>query len=173
MAVQERFDDLFIEQEEQERKEPWRVPFKWYDVPVLGLFIALFLVVFLQFFSRYVLNDSVAWTEEMARYLLICLAFVGAVKCQLIDSHIRLDFVDKYFGRHIGKLKVFALLATTSFFGFATYSLWQLIKRTSYQKMVSLPFPKYYLYAVVLAALVVLCAVAAIQTIRALKASRS
>jgi len=35
------------------------------------IFWVLGVVVFAQFFSRYVLNDSIAWTEEIARYLLI------------------------------------------------------------------------------------------------------
>ena len=37
----------------------------------LGFFWLLGLTVFYQFFTRYVMNDSAAWTEEIARYLLI------------------------------------------------------------------------------------------------------
>ena len=45
----------------------------------LFFFWALGLTVLYQFITRYVFNDSAAWTEEIARYLLIATVFVGAV----------------------------------------------------------------------------------------------
>ena len=50
----------------------------WEDWLTLGFFWLLALDVFYQFFTRYVLGDSAAWTEEIARYLLIVVCFVGA-----------------------------------------------------------------------------------------------
>jgi TRAP-type C4-dicarboxylate transport system permease small subunit len=48
------------------------------DIIAFVIFWALALVVFLQFFSRYILNDSAAWTEEIARYMLMWVTFIGA-----------------------------------------------------------------------------------------------
>ena len=64
----------------------------WLDIPVLIVFAALFIIVALQFFTRYVLNDSMGWTEEIARYFLIILGFVGSVTCVRKKKHIFLEF---------------------------------------------------------------------------------
>lgn len=58
----------------------------------LGLFWALGLTVFYQFFTRYVLNNSASWTEEIARYLLIGTVFVGAAIGVAKNNHIQVDF---------------------------------------------------------------------------------
>lgn len=51
-------------------------------------------LVFTQFFSRYVLNDSVAWTEEVARYLLIVLTFIGSIGVVRRGTHIRVEALE-------------------------------------------------------------------------------
>ncbi|MCH2166264.1 MAG: TRAP transporter small permease [Oceanicola sp.] len=159
---EDMIEDMLHAQERSEEEAP-RVPFKPYDIVVLLVFIALFGVVFLQFFTRYALNDSISWTEEAARYLLICLAFIGCVKCQILDSHIRLEVIDQVLGDKIKYLKVFSLALILGFSIFCTWSTWELIQRTSFQSMISLPFPKYYLYAVIIVALIAMSLVCALQ----------
>ncbi len=60
------------------------------------LFWALAGVVFTQFFTRYALNDSAAWTEEIARYLLIGVVFVGASIGVAKNNHIQVDLLYRY-----------------------------------------------------------------------------
>ncbi len=123
------------------------------DYPLILMFGFLFAIVFLQFFTRYILNDSIAWTEEAARYLLILVTFAGAIRCQITGSHITLEFMDKYYGRFKIWFIIFSLSLTLIFISLIIWSALVLIERTSFQQMVSLPFPKYYLHAIVVALL--------------------
>ena len=51
--------------------------------------------VFLQF-MRYVLNDSLAWTEEIATYCLVAVVFVGSAMCVRLGRHIQVDLIFRY-----------------------------------------------------------------------------
>src|SRR5262245_28770827 len=58
------------------------------DWLAFAVFWALAGIVFLQFFTRYVLNDSLAWTEEIARYGLMALTFLGGAVVTRRNNHI-------------------------------------------------------------------------------------
>ena len=69
----------------------------------LAFFWLLGLTVFYQFFTRYVLNDSAAWTEEIARYLLIATVFIGASIGVAKNNHIQVDFFYRYMPPGMGR----------------------------------------------------------------------
>jgi len=47
------------------------------EVLLFAMGFAMTLIVVVQVFSRYVLNHSLFWSEELARYLLVWLTFMG------------------------------------------------------------------------------------------------
>lgn len=135
----------------------------WLDVPVMVLFVTLILIVATQFFTRYVLNNSLGWTEEIARYLLIMVAFVGSVTCVRKGSHIYLEFFYRYVPRtFIKPMAVLVEIITGGFFGYVGYLGLAMIEKTSGQKMITLPYPKAIIWYVVMAA----CALMVVYTIR-------
>ena len=69
----------------------------------LALFWALAGVVFTQFITRYVFNDSASWTEEIARYLLIAVVFTGAAIGVIKNNHIQVDFFYKFMPRPVSR----------------------------------------------------------------------
>ncbi|WP_430474366.1 TRAP transporter small permease [Thalassospira lucentensis] len=117
------------------------------DWPVLAIFWGLFLIVFLQFFTRYFLNNSLGWTEEIARYLLILLCFVGSVTCMRRGSHIFLQFF--YRCLSAANVKILAIAIEVVVLAFCVYAGWlttELAQRTHSQKMVSIDLPKSIIY---------------------------
>lgn len=121
------------------------------DIPVLIIFSILFAIVALQFFTRYVLNDSLGWTEEIARYFLIMLTFIGGVTCVRNGKHIFLEFAYHYLpARAIKPIVLMVELISAGFWTYAGFLGIQLAERTR-ANMVSIHLPKAYLYYVVVA----------------------
>lgn len=56
---------------------------------LLGLLMAI--IVILQVFCRYILNHSLFWSEELARYLLVWLTFLGASVAYYRNMHPGVD----------------------------------------------------------------------------------
>ncbi len=57
------------------------------------IFWSLAFIVFLQFFTRYVLNDSLSWTEEIARYGLMWIVFIGGAMVTRRNTHIAVELL--------------------------------------------------------------------------------
>ncbi|HEY2561469.1 MAG TPA: TRAP transporter small permease [Caldimonas sp.] len=69
----------------------------------LALFWLLGLTVFYQFVTRYIMNDSAAWTEEVARYMLIGVVFVGATIGVAKNNQIQVDFFYRHLPPAVGR----------------------------------------------------------------------
>jgi len=129
---------------------------RWVDAPVFFLFWLLISVVFVQFFTRYVLNSSFSWTEEVARYLLISIAYVGGIICARKNSHIALDFMYKYMSPKVQRaVLVFVDLITAGFFLVLSWLGVQLATRLANQRMVSIDFPRSAVFWVVTVSLAI------------------
>ncbi|MBO6718015.1 MAG: TRAP transporter small permease [Rhizobiaceae bacterium] len=125
----------------------------WVDAPGIFVFWILAIIVFLQFFTRYVLNDSLAWTEEVARYLLILVCFLGSISATRRGSHIMIEFFIRSAPPAAAKaITVIAELITFGFYGTITWIGIELTQKTR-QKMISLPIPKAWIYTICVIAL--------------------
>ena len=118
----------------------------------LAFFWALGLTVFYQFFTRYVLNDSAAWTEEIARYLLIATVFVGAAIGVAKNNHIQVDFFYRFMPPWLGRgMSLLADLMRIAFLGAAAVLTWQMMGRMENYKMTIVDLPMNLVYGVCLA----------------------
>lgn len=63
----------------------------WVENLVCVMGICMAVVVAVQVFSRYVLNYSLFWSEETARFLLVWLTFLGATVAYYYGAHPGVD----------------------------------------------------------------------------------
>ena len=94
------------------------------SIMLAALTAAMTVVVLLGVFTRYVLNDALPWTEELARYILIWLSWLGGGIAMRRGSHIAVDlFIDKLSPRthsvvvFLGRSLVLVFLAICVIYG--------------------------------------------------------
>ena len=115
----------------------------------LVFFWLLGITVFYQFFTRYVLNDSAAWTEEIARYLLIACVFVGAAIGVAKNNHIQVDFFFKFMPSKIARaMSTLTDVLRTAFFAAAVVMTWQMMQKLGSYKMTIIDLPMNIVYSV-------------------------
>ncbi|QCK85364.1 TRAP transporter small permease [Phreatobacter aquaticus] len=121
------------------------------DYLSVAFFWVLSLTVFYQFFTRYVMNDSAAWTEEIARYLLVCVVFLGAVGPVRRNSHIQIDFFYHVLPKPVMRvMSTLVDIVRIAFLSYAAWLTWQLMTRIGRQPMSVVDIPIGVVYAVVM-----------------------
>jgi len=113
------------------------------------IFWSLAFIVFLQFFTRYVLNDSLSWTEEIARYGLMWVVFIGGAMVTRRNTHIAVELLSNVMKP--GPLRA-ALLALVdfiklAFLGLLAFVSWTITERMHFQRMTVFDLPMSYVYA--------------------------
>jgi len=72
---------------------------------IIGLLLALMVViVFSNVVARYFLNSSLAWSEEISRFMLIWLAFLGSILAYVKNEHLGLDILIIVLPRKISRM---------------------------------------------------------------------
>jgi TRAP-type C4-dicarboxylate transport system permease small subunit len=115
----------------------------------LGFFWLLGLCVFYQFFTRYVLNDSAAWTEEIARYLLMSTVFIAIAAGVRRTRHIHVDFLYRLLPAAAGRLlSTLVDIVRVVFFVIMTGLTIQMMTRMGALQMTIIDLPMNLIYGV-------------------------
>lgn len=115
------------------------------------VFLALMsIIIVLQVFFRYVLNNSLSWSEELARYLFIWMIYIGISYGVKLDKHICVDAVYTFMPK--GIKRGYAIVAYILFLIFAVSIIYYGIlvvgmQITSGQVSPAMGLPMQYVYA--------------------------
>lgn len=129
----------------------------WEDWLTLALFWVLVGCVFLQFFTRYVLNNSLAWTEEIAINVLVVVVFMGAAMCIRTSRHIHVDVLYHYLPPSAGKnLSLVVDVVRIGFFAYASWLMWRYVSIVADERMTTVNLPRHWFFYLVFAAFVLM-----------------
>jgi TRAP-type C4-dicarboxylate transport system permease small subunit len=125
--------------------------YRWEDWASLALFVTLAFIVFYQVFTRYVMNDPAGWTEEIARYFLVAIVFIGAAMSVRKNNHIQVDYFYRLIPRTAGRvLSVLVDLARCLFLGYASWLCWLLSQRIGSSRMAIVDLPMGWVFGAML-----------------------
>lgn len=111
---------------------------------------AMLIVVSAQVWYRFVLNDPLAWSEELARYLFVWISFLGSAVGVRMQVHLGIDLIDKILsprGRKIMTIGVNILIQI--FLVVVIYWGIRILKVVQFQKSASMGIPMTYPYLAV------------------------
>ena len=121
--------------------------FSFEDWICFGFFWVMSGLVFLQFFTRYVLNNSFAWTEELAVYCLIPVVFIGAAMCVRRSRHIQVNILYRYLPATAGRVLSTAVdIARTVFFAYVAWLVMRYALAVNNEPMTTIDWNKSHVY---------------------------
>lgn len=90
-----------------------------------ALLAIMFVITLFQVVARVILGISAVWSEELARFLYVCIVFIGAAPLIKDDEHIRVGILtDRLTGRPAAFLQAMIAVLTIPFIAVMTQGAW-------------------------------------------------
>jgi len=125
--------------------------YRWEDWIAFALFWTLAAIVFYQVFTRYVLGDPAGWTEEIARYFLVAVVFIGAAMSVRRNNHIQVDYFYRLMPRALARMLSTAVdIVRAAFLGYASWLCWLMIQRIGSSRMAIVDLPMGWVFGAML-----------------------
>ena len=84
---------------------------------IVLLMAAMTVLIVVQIFMRYVMQDSLTWSEELARYLFVWVSYIGVSYAVKRSAHIRVEAATMFLPERVKRYVI--LLSHLAFLVFA------------------------------------------------------
>lgn len=117
----------------------------------MALLVAILVVMGLGVFFRYVLNDSLTWTEEVSRYGLVYITYLGCAVGIRRRTHIRIDVIERILPARLGPaVRVLVDLVTAVFLAWMAVLSYEIIGVLWASRSAAVQIPMRYVYLALL-----------------------
>ena len=87
-------------------------------------------LLFLQFVMRRIFNNSLVWSEELARYIFVWMIYIGISYGAKMKQHIKLEMLIHVMPKKIQiYFVIFAEILFLAYAAFIVYASWDLVHR--------------------------------------------
>ena len=83
---------------------------------------ALIIVCFLQVVMRYIFHSALSWPEEVMRYFLICLVFIGVSSVMKINGHLKVEIITLLLPKKA--VLILNMITSLIVIAFLLYTIW-------------------------------------------------
>lgn len=137
-----------------------------------GIFVLILLLadVTLQVITRYLFNHPIGWTEEIARYLLIVLTFVGGPIAVRNNSNVSLDFLLTNASQRVKKMMgMMTDLIELVFYALGTYLSWRMTVFSVNRYLVTVRISRSAIYGLITLSFVMMTVRCVIRLVRRMR----
>ncbi|HLS67185.1 MAG TPA: TRAP transporter small permease [Pseudogracilibacillus sp.] len=115
-----------------------------------GFLIVMVVIIFLQIVSRIVIQSSFSWTEELARFLMIWLTFLGAAFSFQHGAHIGISMLTDKLPKKVSAIITLLVgILCSVLFVILTVKGFELVGKSANQTSPAMRIPMSYVYWVI------------------------
>ena len=115
---------------------------------VVGLLAVMVVAIGSQVFARYLFHQSLYWTEELGRHVMVWMIFLASVICVRRGSHLSITLLKERLkpGKQ-ALMQLIGAIVLAYFFYMMVVHGWSLAQKTMVQRSSALHYPMGYVYA--------------------------
>ena len=115
---------------------------------LIVLLLAMAIIIFSNVVLRYTTGDSIIWAEEVARHMMIWVAFLGAGLALRFGGHVAIYSLHRAVSLRAARvLRAVVVLGLSVFFIFMTVASSDYVWRTRFQSTAATDIPISFIYA--------------------------
>jgi TRAP-type C4-dicarboxylate transport system permease small subunit len=115
---------------------------------VVSLLAVMVVAIGSQVFARYIFHQSLYWTEEVARHVMIWMIFLASVVCVRRGFHLSITLLkERLRPDKQALMQLIGAIILAYFFYMMVVHGWTLTQKTMVQRSSALHYPMAYVYA--------------------------
>lgn len=115
---------------------------------IVGLLAVMVIAIGSQVFARYIFHQSLYWTEELGRHVMVWMIFLASVVCVRRGFHLSITLLKERLSPHKqAMMQMLGAAVLAYFFYMMIVHGWSLTQKTMMQRSSALHYPMGWVYA--------------------------